>query len=157
MKKLILFLLLFVGLGMTNNTHAQDYKSAVGLRLGVPTSISYKTFLNETSAIEVFGGFGGNGSFSTLNVNAGYLLHNDFPDIEKLKWYYGAGAGIAFYDGGTALLINGFIGLEYTLEEAPLTFSVDWVPSLGVIGSNGGFGAGRGAIAVRYILDGASF
>jgi hypothetical protein len=30
----------------SNAIHAQEYKSAIGLRLGYPVSVSYKTFLN---------------------------------------------------------------------------------------------------------------
>lgn len=166
MKKLILFLLLFVGLGMTTNTQAQDYKSAIGLRLGYPISITYKTFLNETNAIEIFGGFRSYNQYTTVNVTAGYLLHNDFPDVERLKWYYGLGGGVAFYnfdndfvvdDDGLSIVINGFLGLDYTLKDTPINLSVDWIPGIFIGGYGSGFGAGRGALSVRYILGGASF
>ncbi len=37
---------------VVNKLDAQSYNSAIGLRFGYPTSVSYKTFLNEKSAVE---------------------------------------------------------------------------------------------------------
>ena len=58
MKKLTILLLLVFSCLYTT-VQAQDYKSAIGLRLGYPWSISYKQFLNDRGAFEVFGGMRG--------------------------------------------------------------------------------------------------
>ena len=54
MKKLFFTLVLLVAFFAANS---QEYKSAIGLRLGYPTSITYKHFISEPGAIEVFAGF----------------------------------------------------------------------------------------------------
>jgi hypothetical protein len=160
MKNLFLVLIIFLG-GMITS-HAQDYSSAIGLRLGYPTSITFKKFINETSAFEVYGGIRGIGVGTSIRANAAYLIHNEISEVENLKWYYGAGAGVSFYSfdsgyigtSGTSITVSGYIGLEYTLEDIPLTLSVDWAPTYFIGGFGSGFGADGGALGVRYILSG---
>ena len=159
MKNLLyVFVFLFGSFGVSQ---AQDYSSAVGLRLGYPISATYKTFLNETSAVEGYVGYRSFFGFSEFRVNAAYLIHNEIEDVDRLKWYYGAGPGLVFYSydnifagdqGGIGIILSGYIGLEYTLEGTPISFSIDWTPGF-VIGGQSGFGADNGALAVRYILD----
>ena len=157
MKKLIL-LFVFV-LSSVAVSYAQNYDSAVGLRLGYPTSITYKKFISEKNAIEVFGGFRSRTFYSEIRVNAAYLIHTDIESVEGLRWYYGAGVGAAFYsydfttdDSGIGFTVSGYAGLEYTFADLPLTISVDWVPTYFIGGGSSGFGADGGALAVRYIL-----
>ena len=97
-----------------------------------------------------------------FRVNGAYLIHNDLESVDRLKWYYGAGAGLAFYsydnlfsgeEGGMSVTISGYIGAEYTLESAPVSFSVDWAPTFFLGGFGSGFGAGYGALAARYVLS----
>jgi hypothetical protein len=58
---------------------AQDYKSAVGVRLGYPLAISYKTFISESSAIEAYVDYRGYSFYNYISVN-GYLgLQYTFP------------------------------------------------------------------------------
>ncbi|MDF1695095.1 MAG: hypothetical protein P1U56_04660 [Saprospiraceae bacterium] len=160
MKNLLFVLALVIG--SFGFTQAQDYNSAVGLRFGYPLSVTYKTFLNETSAVEAWGGFRSYFGFTQFRVNAGYLIHNELESVERLKWYYGGGAGLAFYtfdssavDGGMSVSISGYIGVEYTLEDTPVSFSVDWIPTFFIGGYSGidSFGAGNGALSVRYVLN----
>lgn len=143
---------------------AQQFDSAVGLRLGYPTSISYKKFFSEDTAGEVFASYRGYLGGSWLSINAAYHKHQDleFEDIDGLQWYYGAGAGLnrrnyEFSGGATFFNISGYIGLSYVFEDIPLNLSVDWVPSIFFggrgIGSIGGFGGGYGALTARYILN----
>ena len=158
MKNLFLVLIIFLGGVMTSQ--AQDYNSAIGLRLGYPTSITFKKFVSETSAFEVYGGIRGIGVGTSIRANAAYLIHTELGDIENLKWYYGGGAGVSFYrfdsdyfgTSGTSLTVSGYVGLEYTLEDIPLTLSVDWSPTYFIGGFGKGFGADGGGLGVRYIL-----
>ena len=136
----------FLGMGQ-----AQDYQSAVGVRLGYPLSATYKMFLNETAAVEGYVGFRSRLGITETRVNAAYQIHNAIESVDGLKWYYGAGPGLALYSGGISMALSGYIGLEYTLADTPVSFSVDWVPTY-ILGEASGFGAGDGAIAVRYIL-----
>ena len=50
MKKTYLILILAFLLSFTSN--AQDYRTSLGLRAGVPVGVTVKHFLNETNAIE---------------------------------------------------------------------------------------------------------
>lgn len=138
-----------------------NYKSAIGLRLGYPASISFKTFLNESNALEAYVGFrrwANYGNF--VNIGALYEVHNSFPNVEGLNWYYGGGAAVyfwnyeAFYADDYSNLnvgISGCLGLDYKFANAPVNLSVDWVPTF-VIGDAyyGGFRGDAGALSVRY-------
>jgi len=155
-----LFLVLIVMLGFLGMGQAQDYQSAVGVRLGYPLSATYKMFLNETAAVEGYVGFRSRFGFTEIRVNAAYQIHNAIESVDGLKWYYGAGPGLALFSyksgfvndsGGIGIALSGYIGLEYTLADTPVSFSADWVPTY-ILGGVSGFGASSGAIAVRYIL-----
>jgi len=160
MKKLF-FTLALVGACMFTAS-AQDYKSAIGLRLGYPTSISFKHFLNERNAVEVFVGFRNYTYVNNINIGALYQVHAPINGVEGLKWYFGGGAAAFLwtYDddyfpnndyGGFNLGIMGNLGLDYKFATAPINLSLDWVPTF-VIGDAyyNGFLGGYGALSVRY-------
>ncbi|HMP31537.1 MAG TPA: hypothetical protein PKD85_18185 [Saprospiraceae bacterium] len=142
---------------------AQDYKSSVGGKLGYGLVGSYKTFLNEKSAVELFGGLRGFGG--GLVVGGFYQIHKDIPTIDNLRWFIGGGASFStwtFIAGSGYTEITGHfdIGLEYTFDDLPLNISVDYAPGVVLVdtykysGSYGRFRGGYGALTVRYILDG---
>lgn len=160
MKNLLLVFVFL--LGTFGISQAQDYNSAVGLRFGYPLSVTYKTFLNESSAVEAYAGLRSYSFYKEFRVNAAYLIHNELESVDRLKWYYGAGPGLAFYsyssgffgdEGGMSITLSGYLGLEYTLENTPVSFSVDWVPTFYLGGFGSGFGAGYGALSARYVLS----
>lgn len=149
---------------------AQSYKTAAGLRIGYPTSISIKHFVNEKNALEAY--VGTRGYYTWLrwfNVSAALLHHGelDFLDIDGLQWYAGGGASVYLWTDNlgrsgsgfetTTAGIQGYLGAEYNLNSLglPLSVTVDWVPSL-FLGrfyySVNRFGAGQGGLGVRYIL-----
>lgn len=162
-----LFALLFAGFGYT--VQAQNYSSSVGLRLGVPLSVSYKTFLSETLAVEGFVGYRSRKFFgvgwSQINAVALLEIHNDLSSVtEGLQWYYGGGAGVYFasfddgfnFDGNDdsnlGIGISGVLGAEYTFADTPVTIAADWLPTFLINGFGSGFTAGYGALSVRYVL-----
>ncbi|MCC7244485.1 MAG: hypothetical protein IT269_02305 [Saprospiraceae bacterium] len=140
-----------------------EYKSAIGLRFGYPASITFKQFLNEKNAIEVYAGFRRWGNYlSYTNVGALYQIHAPIKGVEGLQWYVGGGASafIWKYDdtynfGGDFnnfnLGVSGCLGLDYKFAEYPINLSVDWVPTF-VIGDAyyGGFRGDAGALSARY-------
>ncbi len=160
MRKFI-FTLAIVG-ACVFTAQAQDYKSAIGLRLGYPTSISFKHFLTEKNAVEVFVGFRHYPFVNYFAIGGLYQVHTPINGVEGLRWYYGGGASVYFstYDNNVYLDKNysnfnvgimGNLGLDYKFTDAPVNVSLDWVPTF-VIGDSyyGGFGAGYGALSVRY-------
>jgi hypothetical protein len=151
MKKIaLLFSMLFV-LALSSQLKAQDYKSAIGLRLGYPWGVTYKTFLNETGAIDLFLGT----RYSGLTIGGMYQVHNDISDVEGLKWYWGGGAIATFYDyGGSSDLsvgINGVVGLDYKFADAPFNLSLDIMPAFLFGGYYEGFEI-WGGLSARYVI-----
>lgn len=168
-KSLLVSLLLLVG-GLTLS--AQDYSSAVGLRLGYPISASYKTFVSETAAIEGYVGFnrprfqdvGTVSGVGSVSLNLAYQLHNDIAGVEGLQWYIGAGPGVQFVtfdrdfdiDAQVRFSLSGYGGLQYTLSEVPISFTLDWVPTFFIGGDRDfeyrNFDMAYGGVGIRYVL-----
>ncbi len=163
MKKLVLLFFLLSGFALSSNVQAQDYQNGIGLRFGYPLSITYKTFLTETNALDLFVGYRGySGVYSYLAIGGFYEFHNDINGAEGLKWYYGFGASVVilnykdfgYLDGlGTfGVGLSGIIGLEYTFPDAPLAISVDFAPTFRIGGWADGYYS-WGALSARYILN----
>jgi hypothetical protein len=160
MKKIaLLFSMLFI-LSLSN-LKAQDYQSAIGLRLGVPISASYKFFVTDAGAIEAYVGYR-NYSFgyNYFNIGAMYQQHMPINGVDGLYWYFGGGASVNFfsYDFATdednlGIAINGVLGLDYKFANTPINLSVDWLPTFLLTGYGNGFGGDAGALAVRYTLN----
>ncbi len=156
MKKLILsFTFLFFLSGVTL---AQNYTTGIGLRGGFSNGLTVKHFVSANNALE--------GILSTrwggFNVTGLYEIHNYPFAVQGLSWYYGFGAHIGFWDGNdvgwadddgayTVIGADGVIGLEYNFVEVPINLSLDWKPSLNLIGHSGFWGDG-GALSIRYIF-----
>ncbi|MEO5905329.1 MAG: hypothetical protein ABIQ11_01290, partial [Saprospiraceae bacterium] len=163
MKKIaILFSMLFL-LAMANDLKAQNYQSALGLRLGFPLAVSYKFFISEPAAIELYLGFRSyNFGYTFLNPGVMYQYHFPISGVDGLSWYVGAGASIYLYNykdnycpdcDGLAFGLNGVLGLDYKFANAPINLSADWLPSIVIGGNFTGFGGGNGALAARYTLN----
>lgn len=157
--------LLILGvLGVSLNIYSQEYKSAIGLRLGIPLSVTYKTFLNEKAALEFVAGYRNNTYWKYIDLGGYYEYHMPFPNVQGLKWYFGGGVNVFIwsYDDvyyannnykSTNFGIAGCIGLDYKFADMPLNLSVDWIPTF-FISSDiySGFNGGQGALAVRYVI-----
>lgn len=136
MKKSLLFLIP-VFLFCSAQLNAQDYKTALGLRLSsrgpaVNNSVSLKHFLNPKLAIEGLFTFD-----SKAAIGALLEVHNDMS-TDGLKWFYGAGAYLGFDSDKThadrALMgAQGIVGLDYKFPNLPLNLSLDWKPELNII------------------------
>jgi hypothetical protein len=162
MKKItLLFSMLFV-LALSSQLKAQDYKSAIGLRFGSPIAISYKTFLNETNALEFYAGYRGySGIYSYFNIGGLLEIHSPITDVEGLSWFWGGGlsALILSYDdsfledeGSFGLGLSGIVGLDYKFESAPINLSLDIMPTFRFGGWDDGFYAWW-ALSARYVLN----
>lgn len=144
-----------------SSIQAQDYKSAIGAKLGYGLVGSYKTFMNEKNALDIFGGIHWAGS---LMGGVNYSIHKDIQSVDRLRWYYGFGANFFSYGGATGFAnwfevgVSGNIGLEYTFDDIPLNLSVDYVPTIVVFDNDeynriSRFRGGYGALTARYILN----
>ena len=129
MKKLFLTCLLAVGLLAAN----AQYKHSIGLALGSPSGITYKTFLSDNKALDFTLGLSGN----YFTVSAMYEIHQ--PIQGNLQWYYGPGAHIGSWNGddygsGGFFGIDGVIGIEFN-PDIPFAFSLDLRPGINLIGN----------------------
>ncbi|NJN32997.1 MAG: hypothetical protein HC817_00825 [Saprospiraceae bacterium] len=152
--KRIIYKFLFVAFLMTtiSNLNAQNYNNAIGLRLGIYNGVTYRQFLNEKNAFEVYGTFrsytfGGN-LFTATGL---YQYHSPIPDVEGLNWFAGGGATFWTTSGFNAFGITGVLGLDYTLASAPINFSLDWSPTF-LLSEGSGFQGDYFALSVRYVL-----
>jgi hypothetical protein len=142
MKKIIVAIVLFTGIGLFNTLSAQDYKTALGVRLSSSTamvnnSVSIKHFINEKVAIEGLLSFG-----DPLAIGALVEIHKPLA-ASGLTWFYGGGGYIGFVktlntttqktNTDTNIGAQGVIGLDYKFNNVPLNISLDWKPELNII------------------------
>ncbi|HEX2920705.1 MAG TPA: hypothetical protein VHO50_06030 [Bacteroidales bacterium] len=157
MRKIITTLVIFISFSMLLN--AQDYRTGIGLRAGYPAGLTVKHFVNERTAVEGmlatrWGGFVVTGLFEA---------HRPLADVNNLKWFYGAGAHIGFWNSSssrtwgnsgtsyTVVGIDGILGVEYSFGEIPINIGLDWKPAFNIIGYSGVWADGA-AFSIRYIF-----
>jgi hypothetical protein len=142
MKRIALLFSLATGMLFTTVINAQDYKSALGVRLSsaaanVNNSISFKQFISDKTAIEALFSFGD-------PVAIGVLLEKHKPlSAAGLQYYYGAGGYLGFRktynpnkqrnESDPQLGAMGVIGLDYKFSGIPLNLSLDWKPELNIV------------------------
>jgi len=156
MKRIVIALVLFVTIGIAAN--AQDYRTGIGFRAGVPYGLTVKHFLCESNAVEgiLASRWGG------LVITGLYENEHWTGEYPSLNWYWGFGAHIGFWDTGynpriddaytgSVIGVDGILGLEYTFDDFPLNLSLDILPTINLIGY-AGWGGINGALSVRYVF-----
>ena len=142
MKKMSFLLMVALLTGSIQQLSAQDYKTALGVRLSssaaaVNNSISIKHFISDNMAIEGLFSFGD-------PIALGVLLEKHKSlSASGLRYFYGAGGYLSFvktYNPTKQKNISdpnfgaqGVIGLDYKFANAPLNLSLDWKPELNII------------------------
>jgi len=120
MKTSSLFILI-VGFSMLflSNSLAQNYKTAVGARIGYPLTLSGKYFINESIALEGNLGLRAFSEYSWIALSAAGLKHKPLDVIDGLNWYYGAGLSVYFWRfetistfSSSSLGLQGYVGLD---------------------------------------------
>lgn len=156
MKNLVL---LFCLSAMAFTANAQEYKTAIGARLGYPLSASIKHFVSESNALEAYVGTRGFGTYRYTSVSGAYLRHGSIQGVDGLQYYAGAGASVFFWKfdfinnySPTTIGLQGYVGLDYKFSNLPLSITADWVPTYFFNGYISGFGSGYGALGIRYVL-----
>ena len=130
------------------------YHQAIGLKFPGGLLVTYKKFIAETNNIEA--------QFTSWNKGfrvSGLYEFNfyTFAKVDGLSWFVGPGVHIGFwkdaykndFNSKTDLGLDGIIGLDYKVKNAPINLSLDWEPSITLIG-NAGFMPAYGGIAVRF-------
>lgn len=142
MKKIIFVFLLTAGTGSLNSLTAQEYKTALGVRLSsgaasVNNSVSIKHFITDKTAIEGLFSFGDPLAFGVL-----VEFHKPLASA-GLQYFYGGGGYLSFLktyntttgkNGTNANFgAQGVIGLDYKFSNIPLNLSLDWKPELNIV------------------------
>ncbi|MBK7560706.1 MAG: hypothetical protein IPQ06_08695 [Chitinophagaceae bacterium] len=142
MKKILFVCLFAAGILSLNTVHAQDYKTALGVRLSSSNamqnnSVSFKQFISAKTAIEGLLTFG-----DPLAIGALLEFHKPLA-AAGLTYFYGAGGYISFIKNENAITrktstdpnfgAQGVIGLDYKFNNIPLNLSLDWKPELNII------------------------
>ncbi len=148
-KNLLIAVALIVSFSAMAQSKGRTYTTALGVKLFDGGGITLKHFINDRDALEGIGYFWNQGA----RITGLYELHFDINGAQGLKWYIGPGAHIGFYNtkygGGSVAGIDGVLGLDYKINNAPLNFSLDWQPSF-EFGTNRGFNGNWGGLGIRY-------
>ena len=132
------------------NMHAQDYKSAVGIRISsvAPVQsqpITFRHFFSGQMALEGLLPFGD-------PIAIGILLQRFTPvGPASLNWFYAAGAYIGF-SNAYRFGAQGILGLDYKISNLPINFSLDWKPEINMI-RKFSFEPAAVALSARFILQ----
>lgn len=151
MKKIILSLatVLFFTVTALAQSKGRTYTTALGVKFFDGAGITLKHFVSEKAALEGIGFFWNQGA----RITGLYELHYDINGAPGLKWYVGPGAHLGFYNtkngGGSWAGIDGVLGLDYKINNAPLNLSLDWQPSF-EFGTGRGFTGNWGGFGIRY-------
>jgi hypothetical protein len=156
MRKQFIFILftmlLTAGSGLTAS--AQLYNTGVGARVGFFNGLTVKHFMQEGRAIEGIIATRWNGFILT----GLYEWQREFPDVNNLEWFVGAGAHFGTWRDGRGRFadenvsvfgLDLIIGVEYTFDEIPFSASLDWKPAFNLIGRTSWWGDGL-ALSIRY-------
>lgn len=142
MKKIAFLVFAFSATVSVNTSSAQDYKTAIGVRLSsaaamVNNSVSIKHFISEKVAIEGLLSFG-----DPLSIGALAEFHKPL-NAGGLTYFYGGGGYLGFvktFNTNTQKTstdpnfgAQGVIGLDYKFNNVPLNISLDWKPELNIV------------------------
>ena len=111
----ILFLLVFITVVSLQTSFSQDnsssYQTAIGVKL-YPGTITLKKGVSGENYVEGQAAFFNKG----FRLTALYEFHNNINSVEGLRWYYGGGPHLGFYNskyynGSTLLGVDGICWL----------------------------------------------
>lgn len=122
-------LLIVVTLLSLTALNAQEYKWAVGARVGGQTAgISGKYNIDGVNGIEGILSFPYKNGFLATALYERYV-----PVIDHgFYFFYGAGGHIGKWDSKFAVGADAIVGLEYRIPNAPLAISIDYKPTFNI-------------------------
>lgn len=148
MKNTMKYLMLIPLLLITASSSGQAYQTAAGIQIGNDIAgLNAKHFINDKNSVEGIAYIFSNADY--IEFSGLYEYNWPLGDITNFTWYAGFGAHIGFWDDGIIFGPDGVLGLEYTLEDAPVNFALDWHPVIH-IGSHNDIDFARVGLSVRY-------
>jgi len=136
----------------TNETKAQNYKTALGLRIDAGdgfTGVGFnaKHFFTRNNAIDanlIF--FDGD----VVGLGAEYQYNAPVSGVAGLDWYLGVGPNFLIGNHSTAVQIRPVAGLDLKVPGAPIDFAFDWRPMFTLNNHYDSVNAARFGISIRY-------
>jgi hypothetical protein len=156
MKRKIIIGFMFAVLSLAS--YGQDYRTSLGLRVGLPYGLTVKHFLNKYNALEgVLAA-----RWQGFIVTGLYENEHRTGQYPGLNWFWGFGGHIGFWGAnenpnleptysGSVIGADAILGIEYTFDDIPINLSLDILPSVNLIGHTG-WGGINGAISIRYVF-----
>jgi hypothetical protein len=158
-RGLLLLGLLIMSTSIAQARGAQRGGTGLGLSLGDPTGLNFKTFLGGSMAFDATAGLGIIGG-NHLALNAGLVWHNSLGNLGSapVDWYYGVGAKLGYYDydgnhehddhDDLRLGARAPLGVSVMLRGVPIDIFLEVAAGLWIVG-NVDFDL-DGAIGARY-------
>jgi hypothetical protein len=155
MKFMRTFLILLITLCSATFVHAQSsYNRAIGIKAPGGFSATYKHFLTDNNNAELQLTLWNKGYRTSALYEFNFY---SFPMVENLSWFVGPGVHVGFwkdtyrkdYNSRVDFGVDGIIGFDYKFKDIPINVSIDWQPSVTLVGS-AGFTPSYGGLAVRY-------
>lgn len=127
-----------------------SYSTAVGVKF-YPGGITFKQKIVNDNYFEAIAY-----TWKGTRITGLYEMHYEIGGLDGLQWYVGPGAHIAFYSaknysGASYIGVDGVLGLDLKIKNAPLNISLDWQPSFD-FRSYDAFNSGFGGLGVRYTI-----
>lgn len=158
MRKILILSTLII---ISSSVSAQQYRTALGLRLGAAYGFTVKHFTKSDVSLEGILVTRWNGFYITGLYEK--VMPLSTPD--NLYWYIGGGAHVGAWDGDktpryfddpdddyVVIGIDGILGMEYTFDDAPVNLSLDWKPSFNLF-EHAGFWGDEIALSIRFVLN----
>ncbi len=170
----LVFFVFITSFFFANDSISQNYQTGIGLRGGWIGGLTAKHFIKEGRAIE--GIFSSGWGWRGYQITGLYEIHKAAftkEDAEGFYWYYGAGV---HFGGGykykewvatgtwtgywknrnySSFGIDGIFGLEYKIQDLPITLSLDIKPFIEFSNYPGvPFRFWDGAFSIRYVFGG---
>ena len=130
-KRLFGFIVIITLLTTATAGWSQEEGVGLGVILGEPTGVSFKTWLSKTQAIDAAAAWSF-GNKSAFHLHADYLIHNWSlirVDRSNIPIYYGIGARLKFEDDNR-FGVRFPVGITFFIREAPIDFFLEIVPIL---------------------------
>ena len=140
-------------------SEAQNDGFGVGAQITAPAGLSFKAWLNETSAVQSLVSFNISENASVFHMQLDYLKHKKYDqlgwEVGELSYYYGGGARFIWrefvFEDNSFWALRLPAGLNFNFSEVPVDFYLEIAPTFEVSPDfNFGF---AGGIGFRYFLN----
>ena len=137
-KHLLTFLLLAILLICVSISHAQDRNLGVGAAIGGPDGLSYKYWLDGSSALTGLVSFSISESSSRFYTHLDYHRHSFYDQLDweegRVYYYYGIGLGYEWLEitGDDLMTVRLPSGLGFDFNELPFEGFMELAPTFHV-------------------------